>query len=481
LWNFLEGKLIKEEKDQMELPEGYTIIRESELAELLATKEMLLAKIAELEARLNKNSNNSSKPPSSDGPNKVIKNNREKSDLKPGAQPGHKGNGLSPFISVDKEIKVQATGKCECGIEIETLPVGKIEKIQVAEIPEKTIEITEYHVEVKTCKCGRIHRAPCPYRKRAQYGERVKTLLTYLNVQQQIPYDRIQEFSRDILGLEISDGLIKSCVSNCAERLESSIEQIKEQLLSSPVAHADETGIRCEKKTSWVHGFSTSQHTLFSFHRKRGKEAMDEIGMLPKYKGVVMHDRWASYDSYDFGHALCNAHILRDLKFVDEEMKKPWASELKKLLQEANEYKKNNIVTVEYYKEVERRIKKIVEAALEIEEHKTPEEYTPKRRRGRKKKGKALSILYLFRDRIDEILKFLADPKVPFDNNQAERDIRMVKLKQKISGCFRSEDGARTFCTIRSFISTVRKQGKRVWESLLYATRGTPVDLLAYH
>lgn len=478
----------------MELPKGYILIKESEFAELLAVKEVLiakttelskvneelLAKIIELEARLNKNSNNSSKPPSSDGPCKEIKNSREKSGLRPGAQAGHKGNYLKVFEKVDQTVMVEVKGRCDCGKYLEDLPVERIERRTVADLPEKLINVTEYQVEIKRCRCGKIHEGNLPYHNRVQYGERFKALLTYLNIQQQIPYDRLQEFSDEILKTPISDGLINSSIMQCSESLTEATEQIKIQLLASPVAHVDETGMRSVGKTSWIHTFSTQLYTHFFFHEKRGREAMDTMGLLPNYNGIIVHDRWASYDKYNCGHAFCNAHLLRELKFISEEFKRPWASELKSILKQANEYKKKNVIDLEYFQKVKNRIGTIVDSSIEIEEIANSDNQ-PVKKRGRKKNGKPLSLLYFFKKRIDDILKFLSNPDVPFDNNQAERDIRMVKLKQKISGCFRSKSGAKAFCTIRGYISTVRKQGLDVWDAIWAAIRGTPVNLLASH
>lgn len=471
----------------MELPAGYILIKESEYRDLLVKVpelsdriKVLLERIAELEARLNKNSNNSSKPPSSDGPAKVIKNSREKSGLKPGAQVGHEGNYLRVFEKVDQTVKVEVKGVCECGKHLEHFPVERIERRTVADLPEKLINVTEYQVEIKRCECGKFHEGSLPYHNRVQYGERLKAFLTYLNVQQQIPYDRLQEFSNDLLGVSISDGLISSSISQCSTSLIETVEQIKSQLLESKVAHADETGMRCKGKTSWIHNFSNSLYTLYFFHEKRGSEAMDAMGILPDYNGIVVHDRWASYDKYNCGHAICNAHILRDLKFINEELNKAWASDLSSMLKEANEYKKGNVVSADYFQRVKCDISRIVDDAISKEEIENSRNSAPKKR-GRRKKGKPLSLLLFFRERIDDVLRFLSTPEVPFDNNQAERDIRMVKLKQKISGCFRSKLGAEMFCTIRSYISTVRKQGKSVWDAILSAIRGNPIDLVASH
>lgn len=454
----------------MNFQEEYITIKRSEY-------EGLLRRIAELEARLNKNSNNSSKPPSTDGLKKQIKNNREKSERKPGAQDGHEGSGLKPFAAVDKAIECKVEGKCGCGRELAGLPAINIEKRQVVDLLEKLFEVVEYNVEVKQCACGQLHKAPLGYQNRVQYGERLKSFLVYLNVHQQIPFERIQEFARDIVGLNsISDGLIQSSVQQCSANMDKPIEQIKQALLESEVLHADETGVRCEKKTNWLHSLSTTLFTLYFFHPKRGNEAMDAMGILPFFKRILVHDRWASYYKYSCIHALCNSHLLRELKFMHEEMNRRWGEKIKILLQRANAGKKEEKITPHFQTRIRNQIKDIVHKALKKE---PKEKYQPGKR-GKKPKGKAICLLEVFRDRLDEVLLFLYKEDVPFDNNQAERDIRMMKLKQKISGCFRSRNGVETFCRIRSYISTLKKQNKNVWNALTLAIQGKPVDLLGY-
>jgi len=434
------------------------------------------ARHKELEARLNQNSNNSSRPPSSDGLKKVIKNNREKSNRKPGAQPGHKGSGLRPFTAVDKEIKCAVEGTCACGADLSGQPVFNTEKRQVIDLPKKLFEVTEYSVEVKKCACGKIHKAALAHGQRVQYGEGIKALLVYMNVQQQIPYERLQEFLGDIIGLPVSGGLIHSSTIQCSEHLEPSMEQAKGALLNGPVLHADETGMRCEGKTSWVHVLSNTLHTLYCFHKKRGREAMDAMDILPRYGGRLIHDRWASYDMYGCMHGLCNAHLLRELKYLHEEMDRQWAAELITLLQRANERKNAGNITRHFQTRTRNNIEQLVRKALKEE----PEEKRQAGKRGRKPKSKAVRLLEVFSNRLDDVLGFLYHEEAPFDNNLAERDLRMIKLKQKISGCFRTTKGIETFCKIRSYISTVKKQNKNVWQSLTDAIRGRPANLLVF-
>ena len=449
------------------IPKGYILIKESEY-------HSLLKRIEELEARLNQNSNNSSNPPSSDRFKKVVKNNREKSKRNPGAQPGHKGSGLSPFSEVDKVVECKLEGQCGCGADLSKQCTIKEEKRQVIDLVKKLFEVVEYTVQVKQCACGKIHKAALGYGQRVQYGERLKALLVYLNVHQQIPFDRLQEFTKDIIGLTISDGLIKGSTQHCSDNLDLPLDQIKDTLMKSEVVHADETGVRCEGKTSWLHNLSNSMFTQYFFHLKRGNEAIDAMGILPFYKGVLVHDRWASYNKYDCQHALCNAHLLRELKFMHEELNRTWAKELKIVLQRANARKAADNITTHFQTRIRNQIEGIVYKAL----RKEPKPKHEDNRRGRKPMGKAIRLLEVFRDRLDEVLMFLYHDKVPFDNNQAERDIRMMKLKQKVSGCFRSTNGIESFCRIRSYISTVKKQNRNVWQAISSAIQGNPPDLL---
>ena len=466
----------------MKTPDGFVPLADylSLREELENTKVVLfraLKKIDELEARLNKNSNNSSKPPSSDNYKKSIKNNREKGKRKPGGQPGHKGSGLSLFTEIDKTLECKVEGKCECGKDLEKQKTITIEKRQVIDLPEKPIEVRELHVEVKQCSCGKVHKGKTEYNQGVQYGNKIKSFFVYLNTYQQIPMNRLQEFAKDIFGLSISDGLIQSATGQCSLAIEKPLQQIEQGLLEGEVMHVDETSARCESKTSWLHSASNLRFTLYFFHLKRGNEAMNAMGLLPVYKGTIVHDRWFSYYKYDCTHALCNAHLLRDLKFMHEEMNRKWAEKLKLKLQEANDRKKSGTVTSYFIAKIKREIKDIVTKAIKKE----PKQENIVGKRGRKSKGKAICLLEVFRDRINEVLLFLKREEVPFDNNLAERDLRMMKLKQKISGCFRTEKGVEIFCRIRSYISSVKKQSKNVWDALANAMNGKPTDLLNFH
>ena len=453
----------------MEVPEGYILISKADYEQLLNRLEMQDARIKELEGMLRKDSHNSHKPPSSDWHSKQIKNNREKSGKKVGGQFGHEGTTLHLVENPDKIIE-HTVVECEhCGTDLSHVKAKKRFSRQVHDIPPLKIELTEHKVEVKHCsRCGQDTFAKCEIPAPVQYGERIKSLGVYLNQYQMLPFERTREMMEDLFGCSISAEIIQQSSAHCYNQTETLVEGIiKSAIKQSAVMHNDETGMRCEGKTKWIHTYSTAKHTYYAIDEKRGKEAMKRIDILPQYSGISVHDRWASYDEYDCVHALCNAHLLRDLKLVEEEYHKPWAAAMRKLLLEAYTLSQSANPCKGAITSVEKRYANIVNKGLNQESN--PVNIAI--HRGRKAKSKSMNLLVCFRDRKKQILLFLHNKDVPFDNNLAERDLRMVKLKQKISGCFRSQQGAEIFCRIRSYISTVRKQGGQVWDALQNAIR----------
>lgn len=466
-----------------QVPEGYILIKKEEYDHLLKTiRQMsetiqnLTARVEELESLLRKNSSNSHKPPSTDFFRKPIKNNRTQSGKHQGAQPGHEGTTLKLSETPDKIIPCRAEGMCECGQNIEELATRNIERRQSIDLPEKLIEVIEYQVEVKRCICGKIHEAKCPQSSRVEYGTGIKTLMTYMNIQQMIPFDRLQELSRDILGVNISDGVLEKSNMECYNNLESTESEIKDAIIQEKVVHSDETSLRVEKKKHWVHSYSTALLTLYFIVAKRGKEGIDEIGILKMFKNILVHDRWASYDMFEhILHALCNAHLLRDLKFVHEEKQKNWAKDMIKLLLFAKEKKDKEELTELNLHIIEKAYDEIISDALDEE---PPIQKSEIRKRGKIARSDSQKLIDVFINRKADVLRFVYEPLVPFDNNLAERDLRMIKLKQKISGCFRKEQSAKVFCRVRSYISTSRKQGYSVYQALKLAMIGNPIKLV---
>jgi len=463
------------------VPEGYILIKKEEyeglkrtILEMSNMIEKLTRRIEELESQLSKNSSNSHKPPSSDGLKKKIKNNREKSGKQQGAQPGHKGTTLQFSEQPDETISCKVEGYCECGEDLRLIPAKGIERRQTIELPKKLIKITEFQIEVKECKCGRTHKGFCTQTYRIGYGKRFKSLMVYLNQYQFIPRERLQELVRDYFGISISDGLLESICNECYNQLEATEVSIKEGLIQSLVNNFDETGIRNEGDTNWIHSCSNKQLTHYSISKKRGKEGIDEKGILSEYKGVAVHDRWKSYDGYSCEHALCNAHLLRDLKFVYEELDRQWAKEMINTLIFAKRKRDEENLTHDIIRFIEGQYNHIIDLGMQEEPVEQP---SPVKKRGRKAKNKSLRLLEVFKERKIEILMFMYNMDVPFDNNLAERDLRMVKLKQKISGCFRKRESADVFCRIRSYISTIRKQGYPVLEAISATLSGNPFQV----
>lgn len=457
----------------MQVPKGYVLIKEEELMFLHQRILELCLRVEELEGRLNKNSSNSHKPPASDGLKKVIQNNRERSGKKPGAQSGHKGTTLKMHENPDKVVEHKVDWTCPCGANLSDAKLLNLHRRQVLDLVKKLTEVTEHQIEVRQCACGKIHYGEAGQKAPIQYGDRLKAMMVYLNQYEFLPYERLQEFLKDFAEITVSDGVLLGSNEKCFVNLETTNQQIKAAVANSPVMRNDETGVRAENKLTWAHTSSTEKHTFYHAHAKRGKEAIDDIGILKDYKGISVHDRFSSYDGYDCTHALCNAHLLRDLKSVVQDEKRKWAELMISLLVRTKkekdagtlDYDRQEALTGEYFD--------IVKFGFQEE----PTSETPVvKKRGRQKKTKSLRLLEVFDSRFEQIFRFAYENEVPFDNNLAERDLRMIKLKQKISGCFRTNHGADVFCRIRSYISTARKQGYNVMEALQCAVAGNPIS-----
>lgn len=458
----------------MQIPEGFILISKKVYEQLLDRLAKQDARIKELEVMLNKDSHNSHKPPSSDGYKKKIQNNRKTSERKAGGQMGHEGTTLQITEHPDMVI-VHKVECCEhCGSDLTRVKAKKVYRRQVHDLPPIKIEVTEHQVEVKQCHaCHKETVAACNVAASVQYGERIKSIGVYLNQYQLIPFERTQAIMKDLFECSMSAEVLQQSNELCYNNLEQKVEQeIKESIVSSQVMHNDETGMRCEGKTQWIHVYSTQELTYYAMDNKRGKEAMDHINILPRFVGNSVHDRWASYDNYTHcQHSYCNAHLLRDLK-GEEENNKSWAATMQTILLDAYEQSTQEQADQDCIDTIEKRYDHIVKKAIKQE----PIPAITLHKRGRKAKSKSLNLLECFRDKKIEVLRFLHDKTVPFDNNLAERDLRMVKLKQKISGCFRTRKGGDVFCRIRSYISTIKKQGGQVWNALQITLKPTTIQ-----
>jgi len=411
--------------------------------------------------RVNLNSKNSSKPPSSD-PNREKK--RKSSGLKRGGQQGHIGTTLKQVDDAD-EIE-------EILVDRSTLPdksfthVG-FERRQVVDIDIRRV-VTEYRAEVLKDENGKRYVAPFPdgVTRPVQYGNGIKAHAVYLSQFQLLPYKRIEDYFRDQLQIPISSGTICNFNQDASKRLELFETWVTGALSKSPVLHADETGINVDSKRHWLHCNSNRSLTYYYPHAKRGKDAMDEMGVLPHFSGVLCHDHWKPYYRYDCTHSLCNAHHLRELERAWEQDKQQWAKQMQTLLCEMNAavHDAGGSLTTEAGQAFRKRYRTLLLQA--DTECPPPDDAKRKGQRGRLKRSKSRNLLERLRAYENDVLRFMDDPVVPFTNNQGENDLRMTKVQQKISGCFRSFEGATSFCRCRSYISTCRKQGLTSSEAL---------------
>lgn len=468
-------------------PDAVVDLVEFLFAQIDEQREMIDAltlRVNGLEDQLAKNSRNSSKPPSSDGLAKnkpKPKSLRAKGANKPGGQKGHPGSTLS-FVENPDHVISHAPKECEgCGMLGGGGEVLGYERRQVVDVPPLALEVTEHRACRERCmRCARINTAQFPVEANlagVSYGPSIKALGVYLMGYQLLPYERTHELLCDLFGSPAPGvGTLHSNVKSCFAGLEGFEEWIKERLSEADVAHFDETGLRVGASGAWVHVSSTRDLTHYALHAKRGSGATQEIGILPSFGGVAVHDGWSAYRAYDkCQHALCNAHHLRELTFVEEEHKQEWAGRMKELLKGIEDEVRKEAasggigLSSEKMREFEGRYEGMVQAGLKAN---PPPEKTGKRGRPKQSKGKNLV------DRLDKqrgwVLAFMKDFGVPFDNNQAERDVRMVKVRQKISGGFRTNEGAEAFLRIRSYISTVRKQGENVLAALEGVLVGKP-------
>jgi transposase len=437
----------------------------------------LIERVEVLEQQLAKNSRNSSKPPSSDGYNKPKpKSLRKKGSRKSGGQPGHSGKTLELSKNPDQIIK-HTLSRCPISGESFTdKDIFNIIKRQVFDLPEPKLLVEEHWIYQYRNSSGRVVTAEVPEGVNApvQYGKRFQSWLVYLNDYQLVPLNRIRQMCVDLYGYCVSEDTILKARQQCYEQLEGFESQVKEKLKNSAIAHADETGLKINSKNHWLHTLCNKQYTFLGIHRKRGYQALEEFGILEKFTGRLVHDCWAAYFRLkNCAHCLCNPHLLRELVFAEEQLDQQWAKKMGQLLQDAYDYSKaskGNVADKSKHSWHVRYGRIIAEGYRENPHFDDPP--GSKKKRGRKKKTKSRNLLERMDKYRNEILAFLWDPEIPFSNNQAERDIRMVKVKQKISGGFRTLQNAEIFARIRSYLSTEQKHGVQAWEALAKAFDG---------
>jgi transposase len=463
--------------------EAIIVLIESIVKEYGRQVQELSKRLEELENQKAKNSKNSHQPPSTDGFGKQTKSLRKKSERKVGGQEGHEGHNLGWQETADIVIKHEVVECQVCGYDLSEVVGEVVEKRQVHDLPVIKVQVTEHQIEKKCCpQCDlvRVSKFPKTVEHWVQYGENIKGLVTYLNQYQLIPSQRVQELMKEVFDCEIGEGTIYNLAQKCYQILEPIEAKIKEQIQESEVTGFDETGTKVNGKGLWLHVSSTKTHTHYQVHEKRGQAAMDDIGILPNYKGKAVHDGFKSYNQYQCSHYLCNAHHLRELTFIHERFNQPWAQEMIDLLCNINDAVKQAKLDQQTALEpskittFELQFQKIIDLGYKDNPEPVLDPNAPKTR-GRPKRPKPLNLILRLDLQRAQVLGFMYDFAIPFDNNLAERDIRMTKVKLKTSGCFRSLKGANAFARIRGYISTLRKQALDILDSLTNLFRGNPL------
>ena len=461
----------------------------AQVESLTDTVNKLNETIRELREQLGKNSSNSSKPPSSDGlkkkPVKKDRSLRKKSGKNPGGQEGHTGSYLSVLSEADV-VEKHMHNDCEsCPHRAECMAKACVKETRHVIDTVVEVQITAHEkLSVKECLlCGKAKEGefPASIKSNVQYGDNLTALVVAFNTVGAVSINRTHEILSSVFNIPLSTGTVKNMVTRCAEKVKPTIEMIRQKLSDSYLIHCDETGTRVDGKTNWAHNASNALYTYMTINVKRGYEGIKAANILPEYKGIIIHDCWESYWKFsDVTHGVCCAHLLRELNGVEENHpEQTWATEFKKLLLKMKKAKEKAIAhgksslsksSVWVYK---KRYDEILQTAYE----ENPLPQTEKGKRGKPKKGKVLSLIDRLRKYKGAVCLFLENLSVPFDNNQAERDIRNIKVKTKVSGCFRSMEGATEYLTLMSYVGTARKHGINSFKAIKLAVLGTPESI----
>ncbi|MBC8490696.1 MAG: IS66 family transposase [Bacteroidetes bacterium] len=466
--DFLSNELAQVKKENQELKRENAEIKKA-FTEVKLENADLKVRITELEARLNSNSSNSSKPPSSDGYKKKPAFPRKKKG-KQGGQQGHKGRTLQQVEHPDKTVK-HKPGQCDCGHVFSDEELSVAETRQVFDLPQPKLEVTAHQLLKGKCPvCGKWHKASAPEGVNApvQYGRGVKTLATLLNVDYRIPFKKLQILFSDLFGYAINESTVYSASRQCYEMLEPTEEVIKSGVVKSDATHADETGLRVAGKLHWLHTASSLLYTYLFVHERRGRVALDsEKSVLNRISGWLVHDCWSSYFKYHtMHHAICGAHILRELEGLIENGQSKWPRVFKTFLM--------NVFEMPLEERVKRRdhIEKRFSLICGLGEKAEPPPRKTPGKRGKYKRTKGRNLVERLIRNKEAVLAFAFNREVPFTNNLAERDIRPAKVKQKVSNCFRTLSGAEIYARIAGFVSTARKNDRNVFTELFNTFEG---------
>ena len=470
----------EQQQEQASLLIKENSVLQQRISEVTEEVSQLRAEVKTLHERLAKDSHNSHQPPSSDRFARQPRSLRQKSEKKPGGQAGHDGSTLA-FSSSPDVIQVYAVQQCaHCQQDLTAVHARWMDRRQVVDVLPVQVQVQEHRVEHKVCpRCQSISSAAFPKEVRApiQYGPTIGAIAVYLVEQHCLPLARACEVMEDLLGVRVSEGCVCELIARCAANLSEVESQVKAALREAAVIHQDETGVYVAGKRVWAHVTSTATLTHYHIHPSRGQRALEAGGILPDFSGTCVHDGWGAYWRYGCAHALCNVHLLRDLTFLAEEQGWWWAARLKALLLDmkaaADQARAQGQRFLHPLEVVDWQAQYL--CLLDEGDQAHPRATAPPHARGRIKQSPARNLLDRLRKDQQAVWAFLEDVRVPFDNNQAERDLRMLKVQQKISGCFRSWTGAHAFARIRGYVSTLRKQGLPLLEALRATLLGQPL------
>jgi transposase len=450
----------------------------AENAELQAMMAAVRDEVAELKRQAGQNSRNSSKPPSSDSPftKPAPKSLRRRGGRKPGGQPGQPGSTLA-LVDHPNERKRHEPGRCGgCGERLADAPEVGMQRRQVFDLPLMTVRVIEHQLIARRCACGATTcgSAPDGVTAPVQYGPRITGIILYLYVGQFLSKKRTAAALTELFGTPVCDATVATMTKRAADGLDGFLAQVADRIAESEVAGFDETGLRVAGSLHWVHCARTGKYTLITCHPKRGSKGIDAAGVLGRFRGVAVHDAWAPYDTYiDVEHQLCCAHAQRELAAVADAAPPDadwcWATQagdalvaMQKLVAEAIATDADTVDTDALAEQV-----RLYRSAVQIGINSTAA-------RSDKVMRKHNALARRLRERQDDYLRFTTDRRIPPDNNGSERDIRMIKLRQKVSGCLRSLTGAQQFCAIRSYLSTAAKHGRNFLDTLVMLADGRP-------